>query len=192
MKPYRHIKTNTSEKEMKELGKSRTSKRRQSHIQRSEESVTSYGKVMVAQTIKPLASAINDYLKGQADKTGRPEIAYLRLCEVEPEISALITAKHIINTVTQQKPFTGTCIALGGKIETEVSLKNFKNLNPELYNTVKMDLDKKRQAGTMPIKEESFEKAPNVDTWSGLNGQDRQATRWHTPCRTYGRQHRLD
>ena len=131
------------EKEMKELGKSRTSKRRQSHIQRSEESVTSYGKVMVAQTIKPLASAINDYLNVQADKTGRPEIAYLRLCEVEPEISALITAKHIINTVTQQKPFTGSCITLGGKIETEVSLKNFANLNPELYNTVKMDLDKR-------------------------------------------------
>ena len=131
------------EKEMKELGKSRTSKRRQSHIQRSEESVTSYGKVMVAQTINPLASAINDYLNDQADKTGRPEIAYLRLCEVEPEISALITARHIINTVTQRKPFTGSCITLGGKIETEVALKNYANLNPELYNTVKKDLDKR-------------------------------------------------
>ena len=136
-----------SEKEMKEMGKQRTSKRRQSHIARGEESVTSYGKVMVANTIRPLAKLINEYLSGQADKEGgRPEIAYLRLSEVEPEISALITAKHIINTVTQQKPFTGTCIALGGKIETEVSLKNFKNLNPELYDTVKKDLDKANQA----------------------------------------------
>ena len=133
-----------SEKEMKELGIQRTSKRRQSHIARGEESVTSYGKVMVANTIRPLAKLINEYLSGQADKEGgRPEIAYLRLSEVEPEISALITAKHIINTITQQKPFTGTCIALGGKIETEVSLKNFKNLNPELYETVKTDLDKR-------------------------------------------------
>ena len=74
---------------------------------------------------------------------GKPQIAYLRLCEVEPEISALITAKHIINTVTQQKPFTASCIALGGKIETEVQLKNFRQLNPELYEAVKLDLDKR-------------------------------------------------
>ena len=71
---------------------------------------------MVANTIGPLAKLINEYLSGQADKEGgRPEMAYLRLSEVEPEISALITAKHIINTITQQKPFTGSCIALGGQ-----------------------------------------------------------------------------
>ena len=118
------------EREMKELGKKRTSKRRASHIQREEESVTSYGKVMVAQTIRPLALAINEFLNTIAEKTeGRPEIAYLRLCEVEePEISALITAKHVINTITQQKPFTGSCIALGGKLETQVALKNFQIL----------------------------------------------------------------
>ena len=133
------------EREMKELGKNRTSKRRTSHIQREEESVTSYGKVMVAQTIVPLAEAINDFLNTIAEKTeGRPEIAYLRLCEVEePEISALITAKHVINTITQQKPFTGSCIALGGKLETQVQLKNFQKLNPELYEAVKTDLDKR-------------------------------------------------
>lgn len=133
------------EREMKELGKNRTSKRRTSHIQREEESVTSYGKVMVAQTIVPLAHSINDFLNTIAEKTeGRPEIAYLRLCEVqEPEICALITAKHVINTVTQQKPFTGSCIALGGKIETQVQLKNFQKLNPELYEAVKTDLDKR-------------------------------------------------
>tara|TARA_B100001996_G_scaffold201803_1_gene154496 strand:+ start:4326 stop:6770 length:2445 start_codon:yes stop_codon:yes gene_type:complete len=132
------------EKQMKEGGKQRTSKRRLSHVQRGEESVTSYGKAMVAATIRPLAQAINEYLTAESKRnTGRPEIAYLKLCEVEPEISALITAKHILNSITQQKAFTASSIALGGKIETEVQLKNYKNLNPELYGTVKMDLDKR-------------------------------------------------
>ncbi len=130
------------EKNATERGKARSYKRRQSHVARSEESVTSYGKTMVAQTIVPLANSINDYLNDQSEKTGgRPEIAYIRLCEVDPQISALITAKHVINTITQQKPFTGSCIALGGKIETEVALKNFAALNPKLYNTVKMNLE---------------------------------------------------
>ena len=132
------------EKEMAELGKNRTNKRLVSHVEREEESVTSYGKVMVANTIRPLAMAIAEWVEDTSKKTiGKPPIAFVKLCEVEPEVLALITGKHIINTITQYKPLTATCISLGGKIETEISLKNFKNLNPELYQTVKADLDKR-------------------------------------------------
>ena len=132
------------EKEMAELGKNRTNKRLTSHIQREEESVTSYGKVMVANTIRPLALAIGEWLEETSKKTiGKPPIAFMKLAEVEPEVLALITGKHIINTITQYKPLTATCISLGGKIETEISLRNFKSLNPELYETVKADLDKR-------------------------------------------------
>lgn len=132
------------EKEMAELGKNRTNKRLLSHVEREEESVTSYGKVMVANTIRPLAIAIAEWIEETSKKTiGKPPIAFIKLCEVEPEVLALITGKHIINTITQYKPLTATCISLGGKIETEISLRNFKNLNPELYQTVKADLDKR-------------------------------------------------
>ena len=132
------------EKQMLELGKQRTNKRRQSHIEREEESVTSYGKVMVANTIRPLAMGIKEYLETCAKNTiGQPPVAFMHLAGVDPEISALITAKHIINTITQYKPLTATCISLGGKIETEEQLKNFQFLNPELYQVVKLDLDKR-------------------------------------------------
>ena len=132
------------EKEMLELGKQRTNKRRISHVQREEESVTSYGKVMVANTIRPLAIKIKEYLEQCAKKTiGQPPVAFMHLSGIDPEISALITAKHIINTITQYKPLTATCISLGGKIETEEQLRNFQYLNPELYEAVKMDLDKR-------------------------------------------------
>jgi hypothetical protein len=51
------------EAEMIKLGKQRVNKRRLSHVQREEESVTSYGKVMVANTIRPLAEKIQEYLE---------------------------------------------------------------------------------------------------------------------------------
>ena len=90
------------EKEMRDLGSHRTNKRLQSHIEREEESVTSYGKVMVANTIRPLANAIGEWLQEQSKKTiGKPPIAFMKMCEVEPEVLALITGKHIINTITQ-------------------------------------------------------------------------------------------
>ena len=132
------------EKEMRDLGSKRTNTRLLSHIERGEESVTSYGKIMVANTIRPMAKEIAEWVTEQSKKTiGKPSIAYTKMCEVEPEILALITGKHIINTITQSKPLTATCIALGGKVETEISLKNFKTLNPDLYQTVKNDLDKR-------------------------------------------------
>jgi DNA-directed RNA polymerase len=125
-------------------GTTRTNKRLHSHIEREEESVTSYGKVMVANTIRPLAMHIGDWIINTAKRTVcKPPIAFTKLCEVQPEILALITGKHIINTITQYKPLTATCISLGGKVETEIALKNFRHLNPELYDTVKQDLDKR-------------------------------------------------
>jgi len=132
------------EKEMKLLGQQRTNKRLNSHIQREEESVTSYGKVMVATTIRPLADAIEQYFKTCHHATiGQPPIAYVKMSNISPDILALITGKHIINTITQSKPLTATSISLGGKVETEEALKNFQALNPELYETVKQDLDKR-------------------------------------------------
>ena len=90
------------EKEMSNLGSNRTNKRLQSHVEREEESVTSYGKVMVANTIRPLAKAIAEWIEEQSKKIiGKPSIAFLKMCEVEPEVLALITGKHIINTITQ-------------------------------------------------------------------------------------------
>jgi DNA-directed RNA polymerase len=133
-----------NEKEMAIAGTTRTNKRLHSHIEREEESVTSYGKVMVANTIRPLAMHIGDWIINTAKRTVcKPPIAFTKLCEVQPEILALITGKHIINTITQYKPLTATCISLGGKVETEIALKNFRHLNPELYDTVKQDLDKR-------------------------------------------------
>jgi len=128
----------------KELGAKRTNKRRLSHIDRGEESVTSYGKVIVANTIRPLAIAIAEWVEqGLSNVHSKTPIALKYISQVDPKILALITAKHVINTITHTKNLTATGITLGGRVETEISLKNFKGLNPELYETVKRDLEKR-------------------------------------------------
>ena len=69
------------EKEMRELGTNRTNKRLQSHIEREEESVTSYGKIMVANTIRPLAKEIAEWIETTSKKTiGKPPIAFIKMC----------------------------------------------------------------------------------------------------------------
>jgi len=133
-----------TEKMSAELGMNRTNKRRLSHIEREEESVTSYGKVIVANTIRPLAIAIAEWVEQALPEVhSKTPIALKYISQVDPKITALITAKHVINTITNTKNLTACAITLGGRIETEISLKNFKGLNPELYETVKKDLDKR-------------------------------------------------
>ena len=128
-----------------ERGKHRTNKRRLSHIEREDESVTSYGKVLVANLIKPYAEAINEWVaQASSNVHSKTPIALQKISQIEdPKVTALIALKHIMNTITTTKNLTATAIKLGGRIETEISLKNFKNLNPELYAVVKKDLDKR-------------------------------------------------
>jgi len=128
-----------------ERGKHRTNKRRLSHIEREDESVTSYGKVLVANLIRPYAEAINEWVaQASSNVHSKTPIALQKISQIEdPKITALIALKHIMNTITTTKNLTATAIKLGGRIETEISLKNFKNLNPELYAVVKKDLDKR-------------------------------------------------
>ena len=128
-----------------ERGKHRTNKRRLSHIEREDESVTSYGKVLVANLIRPYAEAINEWVaQASSNVHSKTPIALQKISQIEdPKVTALIALKHIMNTITTTKNLTATAIKLGGRIETEISLKNFKNLNPELYAVVKKDLDKR-------------------------------------------------
>ena len=90
-----------TEKMSAELGKNRTNKRRLSHIEREEESVTSYGKVIVANTIRPLAIAIAEWVElALPEVHSKTPIALKYISQVDPKIVALITAKHVINTIT--------------------------------------------------------------------------------------------
>jgi len=133
------------EKESAKRGKIRTNKRRLSHIEREEESVTSYGKVIVANAIGKLSTAIGEWLEYSISNVSKKTpiaVKYISLIE-DPKITALITAKHVINSITQTQNLTSTAITLGGRVETEISLKNFKTLNPALYETTKRDLDKR-------------------------------------------------
>jgi len=128
-----------------ERGKHRTNKRRLSHIEREDESVTSYGKVLVANLIRPYAEAISEWVEQASSNVhSKTPIALQKISQIEdPKVTALIALKHIMNTITTTKNLTATAIKLGGRIETEISLKNFKNLNPDLYHIVKKDLDKR-------------------------------------------------
>ena len=131
----------THEEEMLNRGIERSRRRRLSHLERNESSITSAGKSMVSQTIQPLAQAIVDFYNDS--RIGRPHIAFVMTKDIEPETTAVIVAKHIINTLTMKKALTATAISLGEKIETEVAMGTFAEANPQLFATVKRNLDKR-------------------------------------------------
>ncbi|WP_217908718.1 hypothetical protein, partial [Pseudomonas simiae] len=69
----------------KDKGINRTNKRRLSHIERGEESVTSYGKVIVANTIRPLAIAIAEWVEQSIQNVhSKTPIALKYISQVDP------------------------------------------------------------------------------------------------------------
>lgn len=132
----------THEEQMLELGRQRAEKRRQANIARNDASVTSAGKSMVSRAIQPMADHIVKFFN-EDGINGKPHMAFKYAKDLPPEVIAVITAKHIINTMVQRKALTATAISLGEKIETEVAMRNFAHANPSLYATVKRNLDKR-------------------------------------------------
>ena len=150
----------THEEQMLELGRQRAEKRRQANIARNDASVTSAGKSMVSRAIQPMADHIVKFFN-EDGINGKPHMAFKYAKEIPPEVIAVITAKHIINTMVQRKALTATAISLGEKIETEVAMRNFAHANPSLYSTVKRNLDKR--SWNYNYKRRKFRESANRD-----------------------------
>ena len=72
------------EKVGNERGKHRTNKRRLSHIEREDESVTSYGKVLVANLIRPYAEAISEWVEQTSSNVhSKTPIALQKISQIE-------------------------------------------------------------------------------------------------------------
>ena len=131
------------EKDMRERGISRFRSRLTDHKPRGEESFTNYGKTLLANSIRPLAESIQKYTEEGKGEKGVQPIARRLLANLEPDITALITAKSIINSITISRKLTSSAINVASKIEDEISLRSFEEGRPEHYGIVKADLDKR-------------------------------------------------
>lgn len=123
------------EAEMAGLGASRLAGQTLRHRQHGRESATGYGKALIASGVEVLTDTIRQEL-ARPGRAGRSNIAHKYLSMASPELTAFVTLKHVINSISQQTPATRVALAIAAALEHEARLAWFEEVNPEEYKAM--------------------------------------------------------
>src|SRR5688572_28525248 len=91
------------EAEAMTLGITAYRNRTQRLVEKGLETVNKYGKSMLARTIEPLSAAIVEFMQEAQTGPGRRHHALQFLSLVEPDVAALISAKVVLDGISQHR-----------------------------------------------------------------------------------------
>ena len=162
------------EQEMRELGIHRFHKRVGEHKERKEESFTNYGKTLLSNIFKSnkgtsMPEGLTQFIETSSKNVGVVPVSAKLLATIDAETACLIAAKTIINSITINRHLTSTAIQIGKNIETECWLRHFEGENPELYEVVKKDLDRRAFGYSYKrrkMRESAVRDGIDVPTWT--------------------------
>jgi len=114
------------EEQMNVLGKLRLRRQIESQRSRGEESKTPAGRRLISHSIRPFAAAISQFL-GEAfsGRAGKKHTAAKLLDKIEPDVSALLASKALMNSVSLLRNLQTAALECGGMIEDEIRYRAF-------------------------------------------------------------------
>ncbi|MET3601148.1 DNA-directed RNA polymerase [Martelella mangrovi] len=122
------------EDEMLSAGRDRFYKAIEDAKARGEESSTTYGNRLIKQLVMPTASAIEEFLQeadsGRAGKR-HSAVRYLRL--LDPETTAYLALKRVLDGITKQHTLQHVSIAVASALQSEVWMTKFKDAHPDKF-----------------------------------------------------------
>ena len=164
------------EYESRYRGINRFNSRKNKKIQSKTEASTDHGKTLLSITLEPVTNRIIQHIKetleGRASPATQP-ISSLLLNNLEPDISAGISLKVVINSLTVTKKHTETAITIGASIEDELRCRTFEEENKPLYKKVLQDIES-RSSNYRYKRRKLFESAKRAGVkWIAWNKQQR-------------------
>lgn len=102
--------------------------------ERSEESASQPGKLLIREYLAPLATAIEIFMQSCADgEAGRKHAAYPYLLHVLPEQAAYLALRGCINAASTRKMLSTSAVAISMSIEDHINFETMAGSNPGLY-----------------------------------------------------------
>ena len=136
------------ELEMVELGKSRywagVNKARDLEI----ESTTGPGQRLLSEAVKLMGEGLTRWLKEAKDKPGSLHRAYKYLTQLPPKVIAAITARCILDCISQQRKITATAINVARLLEDEVKFLYLQENEPALWRHIHRQVDRHKSYET--------------------------------------------
>ena len=98
------------------------------------ENATPGGSYLVKKAVRPVAEAIQDFLKAvNSGKAGRRHVAAGYLRDIDPEVTAFIALRVCLNFLSVPITLQNAAITVGTALETEASLAYFEEQNKGEY-----------------------------------------------------------
>lgn len=116
-------------------------KRGRKHRDSHNETLSDYGKKLVALTIEPLSLAIDAFLESAGKGAGRKNMAVEMMRGVDSKVLALICTRVVMDSISSSMKFTLTATWVGAAVQEEHRLCHFEAVNPALFSTVERNLD---------------------------------------------------
>lgn len=100
------------------------------------------GSSLLSSTVPPLAHAIEETISSaKSGKRGRRQMAVRYIEQLEPSTVAYLTAKVVLDGISQRESIQTVGANIAGMVEDEIRFLEFKREAKRLYETVKSKLD---------------------------------------------------
>ena len=109
---------------------------------------TSYGKLLVAKAIEPVAKGIEEWIAAATGKVGRNHVALKYLRMFDPEVAALLAVRAVVRGVTRQdQMLQGVAMTIGTALEEEARMADFKEQDAPNFKRMVKKASKSHHAG---------------------------------------------
>lgn len=115
------------EREMSQLGASRTRRRNYQAQVKGRDHATTAGSRMLRELAPLVTKAIQDWVKGVSGRAGRSHKAIELMEQIDIRMAASLTLRVLIDSIATSRPYTRTAMFLGGLLEDDWLVKKFRN-----------------------------------------------------------------
>ena len=131
------------EREMQGMGVARFREEIRKAREQDMESSTSGVLNIMQHAFEPFCKALEDWKKKCAKGSvtgGRPNHAYPFLKDVKTDVTAFLTMKTVMDTISKARSLPDVTLAIATQIQNEINFKEFKQESPHHYQKVKKDV----------------------------------------------------
>lgn len=122
------------EGEMQELGNNRAQRKHLAARERGRESRSAAGKRLMRDLPEILEKAIAEWIEAAPKRPGPRHNAYAQLSAFDPKVLAVLSLQVVIDSLSQERPYTKTALSIGNRIEDEARFQAYKDQDPEGFS----------------------------------------------------------
>ena len=162
------MKQHDLESEMVDLGKQRYKSKVAKAVEQELETTTAAGQKLLRESIPELTKAITKWKREARSKPGRRHRALPFMEMLPTSVLSSLTARSVLDAISQQRKITSAAIKLGRLLEDEVNFRELRAAEPALWNQLNRVLYKYNTHSTKSafIKKTASHHGIKMDRWT--------------------------